>query len=262
MRSLAVVVESPCLTPSLAIDVPPQSLPASLVSENADFHHPTQFSVINPQDLKGCEDDSNLRGSLVRTDMSGYRYSTQNTTPHQVISVDARPAPQQISLLDFPPELVARILLSLSSLDIISCRRTCRILYDLCSDSIFRYLVQMERSGVSDDMSPGLSYPERLHVLEKREEAWAMLNFHRSVNIPIPFNRSRHWSFTGGALLLGTALNYESHQTTVGYSYVTLPLLSDTQDQKFEWKGHNFDAEVIDIELAVDEYDMVAALTA
>ena len=120
----------------------------------------------------------------------------------------------------------------------------------------------MERCAVSDDLSPGLSYPERLRTLEKWEEAWAMLNFHRSINIPIPFDRSFHWSFTGGALLLGTALDRESHQPTVGYSYVTLPSLSDAQDQKFEWKRHNFEAEVLQIELAVHEHDMVAALTA
>ena len=256
-----MVVESPCLTPSLATDVSPQSPPASLVSENVDFHHPTQCSVIHPQGLKGSEDDPNLQGSLVRTDVSGHGYSTQNTTPHQVISVDARVAPRPISLLDIPPELMTRVLLYLSPLDIISCLRTCRILYDLCSDSTFRYLVQMERSAVSDDMSPGLHYPERLRILEKREEAWAMLNFHRSVNIPIPFNPSNHWSFTGGALLLGTALDRESHQDTVGYSHVTLPSLSGAQDQKIEWKGHSFEAGVLQIELAVHEYDMVAALT-
>ena len=119
----------------------------------------------------------------------------------------------------------------------------------------------MERSAVSDDMGPGLSYPERLRILEKWEEAWAMLNFHRSVNIPIPFNRSSHWAFTGGAFLLGTTLNGEGSRPTVGYSYGTLPSLSDAQDQKFEWRKHNFETEVLQIELAVHEHDMVAALT-
>ena len=170
--------------------------------------------------------------------------------------------PRLMSLLHFPPELLTHILLYLPPLDIISCRRTCRILYDLCSNSTFCYLVQMERSAVSDDMSPGLSYPERLSILEKREGAWEILNFHRSVSIPIPFNPSRHWSFTGGALLLGTALDRESREPTVGHSYVTLPSLSDAQDQQFEWKGHNFETEVIDIELAVHEHDMIVVLIA
>ena len=256
------MVESPCLTPSLATDVSPQSQPASLVSRHVGFHHPTQCSVFNPQGLKGREDEPNFRGLLVLTDMSGHGHSTQNTTPHQVISVDARLAPRPISLFDFPPELMTHILLYLPPLDIIACLRTCRILYDLCSDSTFRYLVQMERSAVSDDMSPGLHYTERLRILEKREEAWAMLNFHRSVNIPIPFNMSHHWSFTRGALLLGTALDRESPLPTVGHSYVTLPSLSDARDQNFEWKRHNFETEVLAVRLAVHEHDMVATLTA
>jgi hypothetical protein len=118
----------------------------------------------------------------------------------------------------------------------------------------------MERSGVSDDMNPGLPYPTRLCILEKREEAWATLNFHRSVNIPIQFNRSGHWAFTGGALLLGTAP--EGHHSTVGHSYTTLPSLFDAQDHKFEWKRHDYKTEVLQIELAVYEHDMIAVLTA
>ena len=260
---MPVVVELPRVTPSLAIDVSPQPPPASLVSEIVDFHYHTQCPVIKPQSLKGHEDDSDRRGSLVpsQTEMSGHRYSTQDTTPFQVISVDARSA--SISLLECPPELITRVLLNLSPLDIISCQRTCRLLYDLCSNSTFRYVIKMERSAVSDDMSPGLSYPERLRMLEKREEAWATLNFHTSVNIPTPFNRSGgHWSFSGGVLLLGTGFEGEIRRATVGYSYVILPSLSDAQDQKFEWKRHNFESQVIDIELAVHEHDMIAALTA
>jgi hypothetical protein len=194
--------------------------------------------------------------------MTGHRYSTPNATSHQVISVDASPAPRTISLLGFPPELMARILLYLSPLDIISCQRTCRILNDLCSASIFRYLVQLERCAVSDDMSPGLSYPERLRILEKREEAWAMLNFHRSVKVPIPFDQCTHWSFADGAFSFGTALHYGDRRSAVGHSYVTLPSLSDAHDQKSEWKSHNFETMVLDVELAVHEHDMMAALIA
>jgi len=47
----------------------------------------------------------------------------------------------------------------------------------------------------------------------------------------------------------------------MGHSCVTLPTLSDAQDQTFEWKRHNFGAEVLDIQLAVHEHDMIAAVT-
>jgi F-box domain len=262
------MVGLPCLTSSLATDLSPQSPPACLISENVALHHTTEWSAGITPGSKPCKDDSgpDVLGSLVSANKSGHRYSAdtaQNTTPHQVISIYSHQAQRPISLLDFPPELMTRILLYLPPLDIISCRRTCRILYDLCGNSNFRYLVQMERSAVSDDMSPGLSYPERLRILEKREEAWATLNFHRSINIPVPLDRSNLWCFTGGALLLGAALDCESHEPTVGHSYITLPSLSDAQDQAFEWKRHDFGTEVLEIQLAVHEHDMmIAALTA
>ena len=213
------------------------------------------------RDLKDHEDALNLRDSLVRADISGHRgCSTQDITFHQVISVDAHPVPQRISLLDLPPELVTRVLLHLSPLDIISCRRTCRVLYDLCSDSTFRYLIQLERCALSDDMSPGLSYPERLRILEKREEAWAMLDFRRSVDVPVPFISTHHWRFTGGALLIGTALDDEIWGHAGGHSYITLPSLSDAQDQNSKWKGTDFGTEVLQFELAVHDHDLIAVL--
>src|SRR5260221_12006373 len=91
------------------------------------------------------------------------------------------------SLLDIPPELISSILLYLSPHDILACRTTCRTLCDLCGESHWRYLVQMERSAVSDDMSPGLCYPDRLRILEKREEAWETLDFRKSVQVDMPF---------------------------------------------------------------------------
>ena len=94
---------------------------------------------MNLRGLQGCEDDP--PGSPVQAHMGEHRCPAQNCTPpRQAISVDALQAPQPISLLQIPPELIIRILLSLSPLDIVSCGRTCRTLYDLCSDSILRYI--------------------------------------------------------------------------------------------------------------------------
>jgi hypothetical protein len=138
------------------------------------------------------------------------------------------------------------------------------MLYGLCSDSIFRYLLQMERGALTDDMNPGLSYHERLRILERREEAWAMLDFRRSVKVPIPFNPTHHWRFTGGALLIGTALalDDESCQHAIGHSYIALPSLSDAQDEKLEWKENYFGTEALQFELTVHEHDLIAVLIA
>jgi hypothetical protein len=122
----------------------------------------------------------------------------------------------------------------------------------------------MERCTVSDEMSPGLPYPERLRILKEREEAWAMLDFRRTANVFIPFNPTTQWDFTDGTLLFGTPLDSleESRRSTVGHSYVALPSLFDGQDQKLEWRGYKLGTYILDVKLAVHEHDLIAALTA
>src|SRR5260221_11411546 len=129
-----------CKTFLLGTDLASQSPLACLASENVGTYCTAKLSAINPRGLQGPQDDP--QGSPVRAHMTGNRCSAQNTTPpHQAIFVDVLQAPQPISLLQIPPELVIRILLFLSPLDIVSCGRTCRTLYDLCSDPILCYII-------------------------------------------------------------------------------------------------------------------------
>jgi len=195
--------------------------------------------------------------------MGSDRCPAQNTTPsHQAISVDAPHAPQRVYLLQIPPELIVRIFLSLPPLDIISCGRTCRTLYDLCRDSILRYLIQMERCAVRDDSGPGLCYPERLHILKHREEAWKVLGFRMSLQASVPFETTGLYDFTGGAFFLSRKHYSANRETTMGYSYIAVPSLSSAQDQKLKWKDFSLEAEMLDFGLAVHEHDLIAVLTA
>jgi hypothetical protein len=132
--------------------------------------------------------------------------------------------------------------------------------------------VQLERSGVSDDLlpiRPGLCYSDRLRVLERREEAWATLGFREAVQVRVPFDSTGIYDFTGGAFLLGTRLYSASRRPTIGYSYVSLPSISEETDrdqdqdrQKLQWMGLNLGIQILDVGLAVHEHDLIAALTA
>jgi hypothetical protein len=53
---------------------------------------------------------------------------------------------------------------------------------------------------------PRLCYSDRLRILEKREEAWATLDFRKPVQVCVPFDSTGIYDFTGGAFLLGTRL--------------------------------------------------------
>jgi len=195
--------------------------------------------------------------------MDKHKISSENARPlHRVavISVSANQITRSISLLHIPPELLSRVLLHLSPHDIISCKRTCRMLYDMCNEPVLRYLVQMERCAVSDDMRPGLGYRERLRILEKREEAWAMLDFRRSEQVSVPFDATNLYDLTGGAFLQGTMLDCTSKRPT-GYTFVSLPSLLDPQDQKSEWKSISLETQILDVGLAVHEHDLIAILT-
>ena len=166
-----------------------------------------------------------------------------------------------LCLLDIPLEIIVSIILYLSPHDIISCQKTCRKLRDVCNDAALRYLIQLERFGVSDDLRPGISYPERLLLLQRREEAWENLDFHKNVQVSIPFESTGIYDFTGGTFLLGTRLHCTSDERTTGYSYVTLPSLTSTEDQKLNWRGLSLGIQILDVGLAVYEHDLLAALT-
>ena len=166
-----------------------------------------------------------------------------------------------LSLLDIPLEILVSIVLYLPPHDIISCQSTCRKLCDVCNNPALRYLVQLERSGVSDDLRPGISYPERLLLLQRREEAWANLDFHKNVQVTVPFESTGVYDFTGGTFLLGTRLHCTSSGLTAGYSYVTLPSLTSTEDPKLKWRGLSLGIQILDVGLAVHEHDLIAALT-
>jgi len=221
---------------------------------------------MNPS-LQGHEGDP--LSSLARADIGGHtgRYSPQTAiAPHK--TADKAPqAPRSISLLHIPLEVATHILLYLSPHDIISCGRTCRKLYDLCGCPALRYLVQMERFAVSDDLRPGLGYLERLRILENREEAWATLDFRRSVRVSIPFNSTSIYDFGGGVLLFGgtgTPLDPESPRLadTVGYSYISLPSLSDIQGENLEWRWCSLETNILELELAIHKHDdLIVALT-
>ena len=131
----------------------------------------------------------------------------------------------------------------------ISWGRTCRVVHDLCSYPDLPHLVQtpVERCTVSDGMHPGLGHLERFRILENREEAGrrSISAIHTSPCLA-PFNStSTFYSSTTplvtGTLLFGTRPSQAAHwhQSTVGYSYLSLPSLSDSQDpsQQLEWWG-------------------------
>jgi hypothetical protein len=94
-----------------------------------------------------------------------------------------------------------------------------------------------------------------------------MLDFRQPVQVCVPFDSTGIYDFTGGAFLLGTRLYSSSRRPTAGYSYVSLPSLSEEEDEEenqkeVQWIGLNLGIQILDVGLAVHEHDLIAALTA
>ncbi|KAI0272990.1 hypothetical protein BGY98DRAFT_936521 [Russula aff. rugulosa BPL654] len=104
----------------------------------------------------------------------------------------------------------------------------------------------MECCGVNDDLRPSLCYPDRLHILEKRENAWATLDFCKPIQVCVPFDSTGIYDFTGGAFLLGTRLYSASRRPTIGYSYVSLPSVSEAEENQKEvqWMALNLGIQI------------------
>jgi hypothetical protein len=120
----------------------------------------------------------------------------------------------------------------------------------------------MERCAVRDDMSPGSSHPERLRILKHREEAWRVLDFRGFLQASVPFKSTTLYDFTCRAFFLSRKYHRANNEITMGYSYITLPSLSNVQDKKLEWKDFSLETEMLGFGLAVHEHDLIAALTA
>ena len=89
------------------------------------------------------------------------------------------------------------------------------------------------------------------------------LNFHKNVQVTVPFESTGIYDFTGGAFFLGTRLHSTSRRPTIRYSYITLPSLTSTEDPKLKWQRLNMGGiQIPDVDLAVHEHDLIVALTA
>ncbi|KAI0246938.1 hypothetical protein BJV78DRAFT_1250043 [Lactifluus subvellereus] len=80
-------------------------------------------------------------------------------------------------LFTLSTEILIKIVSLLPSQDIITFSRTCRQLRSLVLDTpLLQYLTYAHRAGVEDNLTPGLTIPDRFARLRQWEEAWNNLD--------------------------------------------------------------------------------------
>lgn len=94
-----------------------------------------------------------------------------------------------LELLDFPPELVVKIMHMLSLPDLMACKRTNRLLHTLVQETLsLQYLVETHAAGVEQDLKLDITLPERLAALKTSNEYWSTFNFkHKKTISTEPF---------------------------------------------------------------------------
>ena len=117
-------------------------------------------------------------------------------------------------------------------------QRTCCKLCDVCENTALLPESRWSASGISDDLRPSY-HPGRLFLLQRREEAWANVNFSKSVQVTVPFESTGIYDFTSGAFLLGTKLHVTSRSPS-SYHWVLLhhpPFSLKYRDRGSEFEG-------------------------
>ena len=159
--------------------------------------------------------------------------------------------------LDFPPELVERVLSFLSAKDIFSSLLTCKALHRVVDSSpILQLILETNLAGVNDNPYSELSITERLQRLRLREKNWNSFTFGARSKIPIEHNASTIYEVEANRYFLGDASHF-GKTSTVAMNSVYLPESSE----KKVWNRVDVGRTIIDIGLALEEHDLLAIVT-
>ncbi|KAG6840243.1 hypothetical protein C0991_007991 [Blastosporella zonata] len=155
-------------------------------------------------------------------------------------------------LLNFPPEIVIRILCFLDLPDLTSVSTTHSSLRAVVKASHglqFRYAAC--NAGVEVNPNSNHVASERLSSLRLLEAGWSNFNIDFRKSISVKHKASGLYDLTGGICVLGDANRQALH-------HVRLP---SNPNDVVEWSKIHVDQEVVDFGLCLYEHDLIAVLT-
>ncbi|KZV71581.1 hypothetical protein PENSPDRAFT_751676 [Peniophora sp. CONT] len=157
-------------------------------------------------------------------------------------------------LHDLAPELVDAILLFVSPCQLLNIRLCSRWFNDYISrSSLTQYRIECWATGVYEDLLPGISFPERLAAVRRRQQAWHTLDVRKHVEIGIPALSSGIYDFTGGILAL-----LDVNVRPIGYATLKLPSMLE---EAGSWKHVRPPNSILEYAFAVEAHDLSAILT-
>jgi F-box domain len=86
--------------------------------------------------------------------------------------------PLSCTLVELSTEVLVKILSYLPATDLLSIRRTCRIVRDIVAGTAYiQYILHLQINGVDDSFPSDYPYSERLELLRHHEKSWRSLQF-------------------------------------------------------------------------------------
>lgn len=162
--------------------------------------------------------------------------------------------------LELPSEILIEILLDLGVIDTYTCRRTCRQLCYIISDSMrLQYCIKVKLAGMRDNPYCKLSTADRLSLLENRESSWRFANWNFFAAIDVPSRWSGVYDLTPSVYLLGKSSSDFEYVTT-GVQTIKLPY-QEQDASSVEWTEFNFGTDIVDFGTAIEEHDLLACVS-
>lgn len=173
---------------------------------------------------------------------------------------DSRLVTVMAKFLDLPLEILVETICYLNVVDTYTCRRLCRTLYNLISDSMkLQYVTKIKIAGMQDNPYCKLSIPERLSTLERREISWRLANYTFFTGMEVPSPWSGVYDLTSSVYLLGKS-SPDVDSVTTGVQTIRLPYTDQGADH-IEWTEFNFGMDIIDFGTAIEEHDLLACVS-
>jgi hypothetical protein len=129
------------------------------------------------------------------------------------------------SLLDLSTEVLIEILAYLPPADMISVRRTCRIIRDIVDGTAYlQYILRTQIKGIEDFLPHDFPYSDRLALLRRHEQSWSSLQFNLFTRCDI----ADRLTLQGGYLI-----NEPTHGKWIEYRYTDL--CTAVRNEKLRW---------------------------
>lgn len=154
--------------------------------------------------------------------------------------------------IDSFPDLVIQILAYLSLPDIFACLRTHTAFYKLIKGSIvLQYQITTQLAGVEDNPHSNVALHERLDRLASLEAGWTHHEFDFSKTVALPHGSWARDHPDGGIFL-------REHHTHRAIHYC---MLLSTASGETKWLQIDVGANIVNVEVAIYEHNLIAAAT-